>query len=853
VATAAAFSMPPDRLWSPTLHRINHALLLSALLLAGCVAEPNPPAAPVTPDTTPQAPGEAPPAAIETIRLPPSARAEKRALAELFAAAELHETDTVVQVNNNETRLQAVRFATGTGPVAGETRIPVPDRLIPVWGYFKQLQLIGDASNLAVAWEGSDGLGGPHPHWYKADTMNVFQANSIPARAGVSYTLVVTGTGRLDAIRLQINERGLSPVFDESPWSALAADKPVLDVGLTLDLNARRAIGGETRFAREKFFRVYAAPWGGPWGVLDYAVERGFLPGRQMLKIGPMLEQGYDDEYPNKPAFREDPERPGYIDPSFFDADWDWPETIARGIAERFADLDYALCLDVWPSFNHHAGPGIVNSRGTPADFDAAAEAAGLTVKLVAEQTGLVPAFVEVKNESDVPYEWSYHGAPVGDGGQDGWAKLADFHNRVADGVRRFVPGALVGGPTSAYPFLSDGEWGLGRRHLAFMDDTKGRLDFYSHHFYESSGLLFEDRLHEGANTYLLGRATAYLDLLRSHGAQTDNTVPFVLSEFGTLTGGAEDYQQWQAIRNWSAYLVQFMQRPDELDLCVPFAIPLQWWEPENPSALFTYDTIDENRDPTALTANRAGIASGIAGSPMTGIRPGKQSWFLDLWNGYAGGLVPVTSDTPHVNVHAVAEGKTLWLAVSNMKAQRAAFDLEAATGGGAVASVTQRRLYLERGELGYESLDVTATRERIAVAPEETTVLRVTLQRSFAPTRTLNETRHYGSRTLMPTGTPQTLTVAAPASAAHTPPHAATLRVGVQRKNGFTAPLTVTFNGVELTADLSDSAGIKHYDTCVELAVPVGAVQRENRVTLSQPDDGGMMASAVLLVTVSE
>lgn len=824
--------------------RLTPAVLL-AVVLTGCVSAP-PPSVAAAPPTAASAPPE-------PLRLPPSAQAKKQALADLFAAAQTHNNDTLVQVNSQETRLQAVKFAENTGPIDGAVRIAVPDNLLPVWGFFKQMQLVGDAANLAVSWEGSDGRSAPHQHWYKTDTMNVFQAKNIPAREGVAYTLVIEGQGRLDAIRLQIDERGVGEVFDESPWSVLAANKPVLDVAVSLDLTARRAIAGTTRFEREKFFRVYAAPWGGPWGVLDYVADRGFLPGRQVLKIGPMLEQGYDDEYPHKPAFREDPERPGYIDPAFFAADWAWPETIATGMAERYAGLKYALCLDEWPSFNHHAGPGVVNSRGTPADFDAAAEAAGLTVKMVAEKTGLVPAYVEVKNESDVPYEWSYHSAPIGPDGQDSWTKLADFHNRVADGVRRFVPEARVGGPTSAYPFLSAAGWDLGRRHLKFMDDTKGKLDFYSHHFYEGGGLLFEDRLREGTNTYLLGRATAYLDLLRNHGATTGNAVPIVLSEFGTLVGGPEDYQQWQAVRNWSAYLVQFMQRPDELDLCVPFAIPLQWWEPENPAAFFKYDTLNENRDPTALTANRAGMASGISGSPMTGIRPHQPSWFLDLWAGYAGEMVPVTSDTPHVNVHAALDGTTLWVAVSNMKAQRIAFDFEAALGNTAFKQIEQRRLFLDRGTLKREAVDVTQTANRIAVAPEETTVLKVDLKRAPRIARTLNETRHYGSRTLMPTGTPQTLTVAAPASVADAPPHSAMLRVGVQRKNGFTAPLTVTFNGIELTADLSGSAGIEHFDTCVELSVPAGAVQRANRVTLSQPDDGGMMASAVLLVTVAE
>ena len=794
-------------------------------------------------------------ASASAVVLPPSARAQKQALADLFAVADDYDPDTTVQVNSNETRLQAVKIGQDVGAVDGEARIEVPADLLKVWDFFTQLQLVGDTGNLSAFWEADNGQSAAHEHWYKAPNLNVFQANSIPAQDGVAYTLVVRGRGTLDAVRLLISEGGVGETFDESPWSVLGADKPVLDVTLTLDLDAKRSIAGIDRFEHEKYFRVYASPWGGPWGVLDHVLDHGFRPGRQVFKIGPALEQGYDDEYPNKPEFREDPDRPHHVDPAFFESGWTWPATIPEGIAERFGDLKYALCLDEWPSFNAHSGPGVTNSRGTPEDFAAAAETAGRSVKLVVEQTGLVPAYVEVKNEADVPYEWSYHSAPPTEGpkaGMDGWDLLADFHNQVADGVRAFVPEAKVGGPTSAYPYLSAGDWGLAQRHFKFMDDTKDGLDFYSHHFYEGAGLLFEDRLREGANTYLLGRATAYLDVLQNHMALTDNQKPIVLSEFGTLAGGAEDYQMWQAVRNWSAYLVQFMQRPDELDLTVPFAIPLIWWEPENPDGLFKYDTVDANRDPTKLTANRAGLASGISGSPMTGIRLNKPAWFLDLWDGYRGDLVPVVSDTPHVNVHAAADGKTLWLAVSNLKAQRIAVDLDAALGGRTVSAAEQRRLYLDRGELKYEVHDVADALGRVEVAPEETSVLRLTLDEPVDPTRTLTQTRHYGSRTLMPTGEPQTLTVDGPDAVADAPPASARLRVAVQRKDGFTAPLTVRFNGLELTADLSHSTGVEHFDTHVTLDVPAEAVQRRNTVTLDQPDEGGMLAGAVLMV-VSE
>ncbi|BAM04383.1 hypothetical protein [Phycisphaera mikurensis] len=753
--------------------------------------------------------------AAAEVALPPSAQADKARLAHLFEVAERHDPVRMTQVNSQEQRLQAVRFGRGTGPVRGEARLEVPADLLPLWSFFKQLQLVGETAGLSVAWRSGSGAAGEASHWYRAEGLNVFQAGSIPAEPGTPLTLILRGEGRLEEVRLQIDDNGIGPVFDESPWSALGADRPVVPVGVEMDLSAKRALGGTTRFEREKFFRVYAAPWGGPWGVLDAVAERGFLPGRQLFKIAPALEVGYPEDGPGKPPFREDPDRPRHTDPAFFSSGWSWPE-VEAGIAERYAGLDYALCLDEWPSFNRHAGPGVVNSRGTPADFDAAAETAGRTVKLVSELTGLAPAWVEVKNESDVPYEWSYHGVE----GVDAWDLLADFHVKVADAVRAFSPGVKVGGPTSAYPALAVKDWALARRHTAFMDATRGRLDFYSHHFYEGAGLLFEDLRAGGGDTYLLGKATSYLDLLRAHGANTGNTVPFLLTEFGTLTGGGQDHQRWQAIRNWSAYLVQFMQRPDELDLCVPFAIPLLWWDPDHPHALFEPD------------------GDG-------GWRPTPMARFLDLWEGYGGELLPIASDDPLVSVHAAGDGRTLWVAISNMRSRRVAVDLAAGLAGAEVATADRRRLWLDRGELVWSVEDAAAALAAVELSPEETSILEITLAEPLSPARVLGLSRHYGTRTLLRTGTPQTLTVGGPAGAAAS----ALLRVGVQRENGFTQPLRVSFNGAELEADLAFSAGIPAFDAFVTVEVPAGLVRERNQLVLHQPEPGGTLASAVLLV----
>ncbi|MEM1107842.1 MAG: hypothetical protein AAGH99_04045 [Planctomycetota bacterium] len=817
--------------------RYVHALLLmtSMLMLNACTT-----AVPVLGGSDAEAP------AISEVKLPAYAQAQKDELAELFEIVKQYDPEYRVQVNSREEKLLAITLAKDVGEIKEEQRFELPADIVGSWGFFQQVQLVGDTNNLKVDWENTNGASGAVSYWYKTNDRNVFQARGVPVQPQLGYTLVVSGEGRLDALRLQVANEGISAKFDESPWSVLGADKPILPVSIDVDVDSALSIAGITEFEDDKYFRVYAAPWGGPWGVHDYFLAHGFTPGRQIFKIAPALELGYDDEYPNKPAFTEDPNRPHHADPAFFESGWTWPETIPRGIANRYPTLDFVLCFDEWPSFNRHSGEGVVNSRGTPVDFVAAAETAGRTLRFIVEQTGITPKWIEVKNESDIPYEWSYHTAP----GEDGWAKLADFHNEMAKGVKEFVPEVLIGGPTTAYPNFAAANWNLARNHLKFMDRTKGKLDFYSHHFYEGDRLLFEDYVRQGGNSYLLGRMTAYLDLVRAHQANTDNIAPLVISEYGSLSGGGEDHQVWKKLRNYSAYMVQYMQRPDEIDITVPFHIPFVWWEPEAKDGIFIFETIDENRDLSALTANRPGMASGISGSPMTGIRAGKGRWFLDLWEGYTGTLLPIVSDTPHVNVHATADGRTLWVAISNLKSQRLAVDIAGALGRRKVRSAEQRRLYLDSGVLKFEKVDVSYGLDAVSLAAEETSVVKITLTRPIEPEQTLTQNRYYGSETLMATGEPRSLKISAPELSDTASVESAVLRVALQKENGFANPLKVKFNDRTIEVDLSESQGIRNYDTVKEIEIPADAIRPENTVVLNQQEEGGVMASAVLLLT---
>ena len=173
--------------------------------------------------------------------------------------------------------------------------------------------------------------------------------------------------------------------------------------------------------------------------------------------------------------------------------------------------------------------------------------------------------------------------------GIDGWGLLADFHNRVADAVHARAPKVKVGGPSSAYMQVQVKDFALYRNQARFIEETRGHIDFFSHHFYENALMLgAHERRGRGYSSYLLGRYEAILDMLRAHMHKVDHVLPILITECGSLQNGRKPSDNWLRLYAWNAYLTKSMQRPDQIDLFVPFIFLHMSWNPNSGDAAFT-------------------------------------------------------------------------------------------------------------------------------------------------------------------------------------------------------------------------------------------------------------------------
>ncbi len=754
-------------------------------------------------------------------QLPPEALREKARLESLFeVVAETYPCEVKDQVNEMIPRVHSVTFAENLGDVSGEMRIPIPPAVVRVWKLFTTLNFHGSGlgkPGQAIHFETPHGDKPHFGYWRKGDVFLSGHSTKLAPTDDTyeGYSIVVKGQGSIDRVVL-LHREGVSAKFDDNPWSTLGKDKPVKRVRVTVDATHRRAIGGSVRLERERFWRIPSHYGTHPGGMVAarYAAERGFYPGRGIWKLDGMTRWGYGGV-----KLREDPDNPGRpvysdFDSVEFDAEAD---QVLQTIAPH--SLKLANCFDNWPPFMALKGTRIKNHRGTPADFDEAAKLASAAIRWQKKVRKNHDYWWEVKNESTITEEWVLHAEE----GVDSWGELARFHNIMADTIHaEHGDSVVVGGPTSAWMALHHGDFGLARKQMRFMDETKGHLDFYSHHFYEGKQLI----LSEGdsySGGYLMGRLEGCLDLLRNHMELTGNVKPMIISETGTLYGRDNEIGIWLNSKNLNSYLMRYIEYPDRIDLVSLWLIPYSWWD--KGKRLFYKD------DSGKLA------------------RQDKVGYFLEQWKDFRGDRLPYTLDTARtdVHLHSVIDGNTVWVAVNNLNPYRVAVDLRLLAGDVGVERIEQIRHYFDRGEIHFETLE-RGSLKALPVAVEETTLVKITLSHAPGLRGILNERTWYGNKVLQPTGEPVAFEVRAPAGDVQ---HAR-LRVCLSRNGGFGEKLSVRFNGKRIARSVSITPVRKsgNYWGYHTVEVPAKLVRAENELSIVVPESGGYVTSVALVTS---
>ena len=614
-----------------------------------------------------------------------------------------------------------------------------------------------------------------------------------------------------------IAQKQIYPEFDTIPYRDLGAEFPRERVEIEIDTVHELSIGGTSELLRDHWFRMHETPGVVHESFEKWAAARNFLPGRGAFKFNPALTHGWGQQE----TLQERTDKPGAADLTFFDR-------YDAGVRHRkaiplFREKPFALCFNDWPEFMSVPLVG----RGTPRveHFDHAAELAAAYVADQIRDGGYTATWWEVKNESSVQSEWAHHWKEKQ--GIDGWGLLADFHNRVADAVHARAPKVRVGGPSSAYMQLQVKDFTLYRNQARFIEETRGHIDFFSHHFYENALMLgAHERRGRGYSNYLLGRYEAILDMLRAHMHKVDNVLPILITECGSLQNGRKPSDNWLRLLAWNAYLSKSMQRPDQIDLFVPFIFLHMSWNPNSGDAAFTPKSDRERH------------------SSIEDFEPTTVSHFFDLWRDFDGRRLPVAFDRDWLDVVALHDGTRISLAVTNMGGRQIAIDLSEVANRVGATRATQTRLNYHKGEVAFEPehvVDVGA----VPVDVNETTIIRLALDKPLTPSRKLQQERWYATETAVPAAGQSMsfdVKVVDPATV-----DSARLIVGVHRRGGVNEPLVATVNGTSINIDTGDAGEFTEFFAPLDAVVPVSVVRGDNTIEI-EPQEGATITSVQLM-----
>ena len=695
--------------------------------------------------------------------------------------------------------------------VSGQIDVPIPtaaQQVLPLFHYleFKGSKLDGlsEASLVPASNDAALPVNRQTPTLYRVKLSGLHGLSD-----GVhAETIRLRGSGTIESVALIPFGKGLSEAFDSAPYRNLGEELPALETTVEIDTERVLSIEGHMEVDRNKWFRYYGAPNLAPRFMEYFAADHGFVPGRQMFKFQPALVERFGTK---QPKLQEDPDRPGWAEPSFFRS---YKSDTFSNMYRDFQRVPFAMCLDNYPSFMSFPHDG----RGTPKqqNFDAAADLVARFLNNQVQHSGRTAQFWEAKNEATVAEEWEYHRQKD----VDSWGLLAEFHNKVADTVHQQVPGIKIGGPASAWMQVQSGDFQQWRNHQQFMDQTRGHLDFYSHHFYEEVGThgAFEKRpaLYQG---YLLGRLEAILDMFAAHMHGTDNARPILLTEYGSLNLGKSDADYWLRLRTYSAILTRLMQRPEQIEFAVPFLFLASPWDPSNGHATF----IPMPGSPTA-------------GRDKKDFQRTPNQYFFQLWRDFRGTRLPVTVSQPYLTAVAARDHNVIHLALSNMGGRRILVKPTSFTGQLNIATLQQRRLHYRDGKVTYHDSLRLDTGTPIPIDPEETTIVRLSLATPPKPKGTLT-VRHWYSK---PTAVK--LTVNTPPFQINVDlnktPETATLVIGIHRDGGLPQQLQGTINHHPFVIKHGPYKDVAHLFESLEINVPASALTATTEIHF-EPQEG--------------
>ncbi len=554
----------------------------------------------------------------------------------------------------------------------------------------------------------------------------------------------------------------------------------------------------------------------------------------------------------------EDPNRPGYANIETLKA------KLAPNVKEPSAAMKayFGDNLDVAAHGNHNAFPHFMGEYLTeeikketkadhkehiPQNIDAAAELTAAVVEYGFNDFTR-PAFVEPLNEP----HWSYYGNQ----------HLADWHLITKEKIQQRTPKVKVGGLCMAVPYLYNDHYRIWKGMKDFIDNTQGKLDFYSFHAYD-----YYEQEEAGKNETRISSGLpleGVLDLINNYTTNTlGREVPLVISEHGGYTLNRDNSPQafdgeslakrlydthvkekkegfageqerrsivaWMHLSTIITNTMTFMDHPHSLQKAVPFILTNTMnWDPKYYAAIYVPKDYDKNS------------------SEWT------ESFLLNFYKffrGVDGRRVAVESGDPDLQVRSFVNDQVVYTVVNNLSLKEHKITLNGLDG----ATHEIRRVGRAENYLPFYTEAPLDSTTGITVKSREAMVVVSTFKNKVTEKKIAREKIFYGDKITLVTNkqNPQaSITVKVPDPAKVS---SATLRLSINRMKGCDHNVNITLNGKALEVPMEDCADRLDdvrtgYASTKIITLPQGILAAENKIDVTFPDGkDGSVGTAVI------
>ncbi len=455
------------------------------------------------------------------------------------------------------------------------------------------------------------------------------------------------------------------------------------------------------------------------------------------------------------------------------------------------------------------------------------------------------PEFFEVMNEPFVHASEYYQGGYNATKNAAIVTQMSELYASVGKAINEApaLANMKVIGYSAAWPSLEINNFEHWESYQKkFMDIAGEHMHAFATHLYDGINVSGQNNRRSGSNS------EAILDLIETYSyAKWGVVKPHAISEYGGIEQGfGDDYSDLrniQAVKSINHILFNLLEREENMAISIPFITDKSTWhinannnyQPYNP-ALFKPSNIGEP-NPT-----------GWVFTPRIN--------FYKLWKDFKGHRVFIKTDNPDIQIHALADGKQLHVALSNLDDFDKKVNLKLWSGLEGLENVNVKSLRIYDDKLPDfidEMMDEALG--SIDLIPGETAVITYNFADEIPVEKEVVQKKYYSENHIAEIELFNTEKFNF--SGVEVENGYASLRMSISRKHDRSKQPQVTINGTEVAVPSNwqgyDQANRDDFFGMIEIPVPINLLQSENEVGIKFSDAGGQIASVILVVNNSQ